>query len=276
MLRHLHMAMWRGLAAILALATVAAAPQDPADNPKLRKLAEIFEPRQLKDAAGKVLNYRIATPAAREAGRKYPLLVFLHGAGERGDDNIRQLLHCAAELAAPEMRLKYPCYLVFPQCPKEGWWSAFKRDENNRMAEAPGDALRLTIELIQSLLRELPDADADRVYIGGLSMGGFGTWELLSRKPELFAAGIAICGGGDTAQAPTIARVPVWAFHGDRDNVVKPEQSVAMVEAVKKAGGKAELTIFPGVGHNSWDYVFRDDKALQWLFAQKRGAKTAN
>jgi len=257
----------------LALAAPGAEPGRGAQqDPKLARLAEVFEARQYKDAAGRVLPYRIAGPARRETGQKYPLLVFLHGAGERGDDNLRQLMHCAAELAAPEVRQKYPCYLVFPQCPKDGWWSSFKRDENNRMAESPGDALRLTMELIQSLLRELGDVDADRVYIGGLSMGGFGTWELLSRRPEWFAAGIAICGGGDPKQAASIAKVPVWAFHGDRDNVVKPEQSVVMVEAVKKAGGNAQLTIYPGVGHNSWEYVFKDPKVLQWLFEQRRNS----
>src|SRR5207237_1227270 len=113
--------------------------------------------------------------------------------------------------------------------------------------------------------------DRKRIYLTGLSMGGYGTWVLLARKPELFAAGVPICGGGHVEGAKKLAKIPIWAFHGDKDGAVPPERSREMIEAIEKAGGKPKYTEYGGVGHDSWTRTYRDPKMHEWLFAQKKG-----
>ena len=112
--------------------------------------------------------------------------------------------------------------------------------------------------------------DARRVYLTGLSMGGYGTWELAARQPQRFAAVVPICGGGDERQASRLSALPIWAFHGAADNVVFPIRSQKMVDAIRAAGGKIQYTQYPGVGHNSWNQAYRSDELLKWLFAQRR------
>jgi predicted peptidase len=239
--------------AALALATVLA--QDPVQG---------TDPKVFKNAAGAELRYRIHVSKAKE-GEKLPLVLFLHGAGERGDDNAAQVKHGIKQFLAREA--KYPCILVVPQCPKGVWWA-------NRGGKAPADAKApepgaLAIELVESLAKE-HGADLKRLYITGLSMGGFGTWELIARHPERFAAAVPICGGGDVSRAAVIAKIPQWIFHGDKDTAVKVDESRKMVEAMKSAGGSPKYTEYPGVGHNSWDNAYADDALYEWLFAQKR------
>ena len=113
--------------------------------------------------------------------------------------------------------------------------------------------------------------DPQRIYLTGLSMGGYGTWDLLARKPDLFAAGVPVCGGGDESTAEQIANIPIWVFHGDLDSAVPVSRSRTMVEALKKAGGHPKYSEYPGVEHNSWDKAYADPELMKWLFAQKRG-----
>lgn len=220
-----------------------------------------------------VLPYRYMAPARVEDGKKYPLVIFLHGAGERGNDNNVQLVHGVKAFANPEAREKYPCFLIAPQCPVgKRWvevdWSAKRHD----MPPRPSEPLNWLLGLLEKLKKEKP-IDLDRVYVTGLSMGGYGTWDLLSRHADLVAAAVPICGGGDESKAPAMKGVPIWAFHGDKDTAVIPERSRRMVEAVKKAGGTVKYTEYPGVGHNSWDPAYADKELLPWMFAQKRSGK---
>src|SRR5262249_5923284 len=146
---------------------------------------------------GKELPYRLMKPEGYDASKKYPLVIFLHGAGERGTDNEKQLVHGVPQFASKENREKYPCFLIAPQCPdKQSWvnvdWSA----EPHTIPKEPAESAKLVLNLIQSLQKEY-SVDPKRIYITGLSMGGYGTWDLLARKPELFAAAVPICGGGD-------------------------------------------------------------------------------
>ena len=188
-------------------------------------------------------------------------MVFLHGAGERGDDNKAQLKHGVAEFA--RRTKEFPCFLVAPQCPNGASWAAIgKGFEDGK----PG---KLVLDLIDKTCKELP-IDTKRIYLTGLSMGGYGTWTLLAQKPDLFAAAIPICGGGDPKSAAKIAKVPVWVFHGDKDAAVKVERSRDMVAALEKAGGKPKYTEYPGVGHDSWTRTYANEKVLAWLFAQKK------
>jgi predicted peptidase len=219
---------------------------------------------------GKKLPYRLLKPLAVEEGKKYPLVIFLHGAGERGVDNDKQLIHGVPQFASEENRKKYPCFLIAPQCPDgKKWvevdWSA----DTHTLPKDPGEVGRLTLALIEKAIKELP-VDSKRVYITGLSMGGYGTWDLLARRPDLFAAAAPVCGGADEATASKIKDIPIWVFHGAKDGAVKPARSRNMVAALEKAGGKPKYTEYPDVGHNSWDPAYRDPEFYKWLFAQSK------
>jgi len=218
----------------------------------------------------KTLPYRMLSPATVDPAKKYPLVIFLHGAGERGADNEKQLVHGVPQFCTKENREKYPCFLIAPQCPdKFRWvevdWSA----ASHTIPKEPSEPAALTFELIAKLMKELP-IDSKRVYVTGLSMGGYGTWDLLARKPELFAAGVPVCGGADEATAEAVKGVPVWAFHGAKDGVVKPARSKNMVAALEKAGAKPKYTEYPTVGHDSWNPAYREAEMFAWLFAQKK------
>jgi predicted peptidase len=223
---------------------------------------------------GDTLPYRIMFPINFEDDNQYPLLIFLHGSGERGSDNENQLVHGGSFFAADSNRLNFPAIVVFPQCSASSYWANVDfsllpdgSDELHFDPEGePTLSMQLLILMIDSL-RDLSFVDNKRIYIGGLSMGGMGTFELLYRMPEVFAAAFPICGGGNAKTINEQVRyVKVWAFHGEDDTVVLPGLSEKMIEALIKAGADARLTIYPNVGHNAWDYVFREPSLLPWLF----------
>jgi predicted peptidase len=233
-------------------------------------LSDMLEKTTYKDAAGKVLRYRLLKPDSYDPKKSYPLVVFLHGAGERGDDNAKQLIHGVAEFAKPENRKLYPCFLVAPQCPAGQKWSDVDWGaDSHKMPQEPSEPARLVLELIASMQKDYT-VDKKRIYITGLSMGGFGTWDLIARKPDLFAAAVPVCGGGDEATATTIAKLPIWAFHGAKDRVVKPSRSVNMIDAIKNAGGHPKYTEYPNIGHDSWVRAYQDPEMMKWLFSQKK------
>jgi predicted peptidase len=258
----------------VTLALTAAVALSPAARAEDAKggAAAVLEKKTYTGSDGKVLRYRLLKPEGYTPDTKttYPLVVFLHGAGERGDDNTAQLKHVVPEFLTPEHRRDHPCFLIAPQCPEgQKWaevdWSA----ATHKQPKEPSGPMKLLIELIPKLEKEYP-IDAKRVYLAGLSMGGYGTWDLLARKPKLFAAGVPVCGGGDEGTAEKIANIPIWVFHGDKDNAVPVSRSRTMVEALKKAGAHPKYTEYPGVGHNSWDKAYREPELWKWLFAQKR------
>jgi predicted peptidase len=234
--------------------------------------AEVFEAKEFKPKEdGPALKYRILTPLDYDANKKYPVVLFLHGAGERGDDNKVQLVHGMKDFAADEMRKKHPAFVIAPQCPKNEWWT--KR--NDEAADKPADdPLGLSVQLIEDLKKKY-SIDADRIYITGLSMGGYGSWEALKRMPDYFAAAIPICGAGDPKAVEKFKNVPVWVFHGDKDGAVKVERSQEMVEALKSAGASPKYTEYPGVGHDSWTATYKNPEVTDWLFEQNRGQKSA-
>lgn len=228
-----------------------------------------FEPRTFEGQNGEKLLYRLLKPKDYDATRKYPLVIFMHGAGERGDDNVKQLVHGMNDFASDAIMEQYPCFVVAPQCPdEEKWvdtpWSA----ESHKMPEKPAPALALTIEAVAQLQKEF-SIDPTRLYVTGLSMGGYGTWDAIQRWPDRFAAAVPICGGGDPAQAEKIKNIPIWAFHGDQDTAVKPQRSRQMIEAIKEAGGKPKYTEYKDTGHDSWTATYRDPELYRWLFAQR-------
>jgi predicted peptidase len=232
----------------------------------------VLEKRTYTDAKGQTLPYRLLKPKDYDPKQMYPLVVFLHGAGERGTDNEKQLIHVVPEFAKEENRKRYPCFLIAPQCPsKDKWVEVDWRADTHRQPAEPAEPMRLTLELIEAMRKEF-SIDARRIYVTGLSMGGYGTWDVLARRPELFAAGVPICGGGDEATAATIAKIPIWVFHGANDNTVKVECSRRMVEALKKAAGHPEYTEYPDEGHLSWVPAYKSPELFAWLFDQRRAA----
>jgi predicted peptidase len=232
-----------------------------------------FEALQYKDASGATLLYRVLKPGPLAPAQKaHPLLVFLHGAGERGSDNQAQLTH-GKEMMLTAAR-EYGAFVVAPQCPAgEKWVDVDWSRSEQKMPEKPAQSMRLLVKLIAALQKQYP-IDADRLYVMGLSMGGYGTWDMIERYPEMFAAAVPICGGGDETQAKRIAKVPVWAFHGDKDTAVPVSRSRNMIRAIRAAGGEPKYTEYPGVGHSAWVPTFKDPEMLKWLFSQKRPAKT--
>jgi predicted peptidase len=257
--------------------------QQPAAGPPTIEGADAFEAREFKAADGGVLPYRLLKPlddVAKEedvkdakqadAKRKYPLVLFLHGAGERGDENVRQLIHGGKAMADQTMRRRHPAFVVAPQCPADKKWVEVPWDASSHsMPDDPGETMQRVFELLASLQKEFPIDDA-RIYGIGLSMGGYGTWDILQRKPELLAAGVPICGGGDPEHAKALVNTPVWAFHGGADPVVPPQRSRDMIKALVEAGGRPIYTEYEGVGHNSWTETFDNRLMWDWLFAQRR------
>jgi len=234
----------------------------------MTKEPSLLEKRTYKGGDG--LPYRLLKPDDYDPNQSYPLVLFLHGAGERGVDNNRQLVHGVPAFAAAANRKQYPCFLIAPQCPAEARWVEVDWGAaSHTQPKEPSVPMRLTLELIDTLVKEF-SIDKKRIYVTGLSMGGYGTWDIISRRPELFAAAAPICGGGDEMQAPQIARLPIWVFHGGKDGVVKPARSRNMIEAIKKAGGTPKYTEYPEVGHGSWGPAYQDPALFRWLFSQKR------
>jgi predicted peptidase len=216
------------------------------------------------------LPYRLLRPKAYDAQQKYPLVVFLHGAGERGNDNQKQLVHGMNDFASDEIMAKHPAFVLAPQCPEGQVWGGISRLA--KVATPPDTltpALDATLKAAAGLQQEF-SIDAKRIYITGLSMGGYGTWNALANRTELFAAAAPICGGGETSSAPKFKDIPIWAFHGADDKTVPALRSREMIDALKAAGGNPKYTEYPGVGHNSWAQTYSDPALYEWLFAQRK------
>ncbi len=226
---------------------------------------------------GDTLKYRILYPENFNPEMHYPVLLFLHGAGERGSDNEKQLVHGARMFLRPPVRQAFPAIILFPQCPADSYWASVKVDRSQGgvsldfSQDMPATRpLELVGQLLDSVTQE-PFADKSRLYVMGLSMGGMGTFEIVARNPELFAAAVPVCGGGKPELASRYAQTtPFWIFHGALDDVVTPVHSTEMALAIQRAGGAPALTIFPYANHNSWDPAFAHPDLLPWLFAQHK------
>lgn len=231
--------------------------------------AELTAPEIFKNAEGETLNYRIYLPKNMPAGQRVPLVLFFHGAGERGNDNLAQLKHGVSNLIHYALA-HGPAIVMAPQCPVGmQWvntnWSA----PSHSMPTTPSVSMKLALQLLQDKMDTLP-IDPDRVYVTGVSMGGYGTWDILQRKPDLFAAAMPICGGGDVTCAQSLKNIPLWVFHGDTDKAVPVSRSRDMVNALKDCGGNVHYREYPGAGHDVWTRTYADSAVLDWLFAQRR------
>ena len=215
---------------------------------KPRQSERSFKPKN----GGQGYEYLLYEPSAKAKG-KLPLLIFLHGRGERGNNLNLVKKHGPAKIVEKK---DLPFVVASPQCPRTdlGWKPA------------------IVAGLVDELLSKHP-IDPDRVYLTGLSQGGFGTWSTAAEYPDKFAAIAPICGGGKTDWAESYGSLPIWNFHGDADKVVPARMSRVMVDAVKKAGGRIKYTEYPGVGHDSWTKTYGNPKLYEWLLSHSRNEK---
>jgi predicted peptidase len=226
-------------------------------------------------APDKNLPYRILYPENYDRNKKYPLILVLHGAGERGNDNQKQLVHGAKLFLTPENRTQYPAIVVFPQCPSNSFWATSSIDRNKTPTQFRFNYDSLPNwpqEAATALVKKLADeesVDKSKIYITGLSMGGMGTFEAVYRNPDLFAAAAPICGGGnDSLYNNSVKKTSFRVFHGNADAVVNVDLSRKMVARLKELKVPVEYIEYPGVNHNSWDNAFAEPTFMSWLFQQ--------
>ena len=218
------------------------------------------------------LNYRILYPKNFDKTKSYPLTLFLHGIGERGDDNELQLKYVDKVFLNQNNYDNYQSVVIFPQAPLDDNWSSRLLTENEIRQvfpenEKPTKSLQLVIKLMDSLVKE-DFIDNKRLYLSGLSNGAMGSFELLKNRPNMFASAVLICGGGNPRWAKDFAKTtPVWVAHGSDDDVVFPELSINMVKAIIKQGGSPKFTLYENVNHESWFNVFNDPNYLKWMFS---------
>ncbi len=241
-----------------------AAKPAPGATPGTAKTGEEKSNEHTKQITGKwerledaTLKYRFFGERKLKGAKLYPLVVYLHGKG--GDVMTPEVPGQVSGFADGANYHKRPCFIIAPQCPANGFWN--------------GDNNLNVIKVIETLVRDLP-IDAERIYLTGYSMGGFGTFDIVARQPKLFAAAVPVAGGGNPATAESMKGVPFWVFHGDADAVVNVEQSRKMVEALKKAGGKVEYTEVAGGSHGIVGPVYQERKLHVWMFEQTQGVKT--
>jgi predicted peptidase len=218
-------------------------------------------------------------PDNYDPAKKYPLVLFLHGRGESGNDNEKQLTHGAKFFLIDSIRKNHPAIVAFPQCAANSYWSNVvimtrqskigKRSFHFIRDGAASESMNLAMTLVDHILENY-NIEKKQVYVMGLSMGGMGTFEIVRRKSGIFAAAIPICGGANTSTAAKIKKVKWWIFHGAKDNVVLPSFSQKMVDALRAVKADVKFTLYPEANHNSWDSAFAEPGLMGWLFAQKK------
>jgi len=228
----------------------------------------IFSHEKYISTTGDTLQYRQLV-CDYDTISKYPLVIFLHGVGENGNDNEAQLKWGVMDFASTENMKLYHPIVIAPQCPHDMSWSNFSFDGSLTLQPTPTKPMQLLIELINQTIKNLP-VDPNRIYITGLSSGGFGTFDAISRYPNLFAAAVPICGAGDVSKAQDIAHIPIWMFHGALDDAVNPGADQNMVKALTKAGAHPGFTQYPETGHFAWLAAYSDPMMMAWLFKQHK------
>lgn len=248
------MKCWKCLVmgASLSAVLLVGVPRSPAAEDRKAERGQ-QEPQKMERTIKITMSYLVYLPKEYDQKEAWPLMLFLHGAGERGSNLDLVKLHGPPKLIAAGK--EFPFIVVSPQCPEGKWWDSVE---------------------LAALLDEITEkykVDRDRIYVTGLSMGGFGTWSLAAYQPNRFAAIVPICGGGEPFLTMLFPHVPAWVFHGAKDPVVPLERSEKMVEAMKKFGGKVKFTVYPDARHDSWTQAYNDPELYKWLLEQKRTPK---
>jgi predicted peptidase len=242
---------------------------------KTAGLADRFAAFSYTNRNSESMPYRLFTPSGMVAGRKYPLVVFLHGAGGSGTDNVKQLqganVFGGLVWTLPENQQRHPCFVVAPQTNVN--WPCVIIEEGQRPRLCPGqrlgDGARLAFEIIDKLAVALP-VDSSRIYVTGHSMGGAGVWHMIARRPGFFAAAVPVCGLPDFADAPAMKGIPIWNFNGELDPIEPAAQQRRWIGEIVKAGGHPIYTEYPGVEHNSFLWAYTEPALVEWLFARHR------
>ncbi len=227
---------------------------------------EVFEGKN-----GLSLPYRIYVPEGN-IKKEQPLLIFLHGAGECGNDNTTHIsIHNELLIKVINDKEMSEAYIIAPQCPKEMKWVDVLWDKGNyKLCDTPQSKPMQTVTELMELICGKYNIDKKRIYVSGLSMGGFGTWDLIMRYPDIFAAAVPICGGADPREAERIKHIPIRTFHGAFDPVVPAEGTIKMVEELKRHGAEIQYTELPQEDHNCWRYAYAETDTVEWLFARKK------
>jgi predicted peptidase len=228
-------------------------------------IADSFVAREYRSATGVKLPYRLFAPPSAKQDQELPLILYLHGRGGAGTDNRKQIsggntlgTHIWIEPAAQD---RHPAFVLAPQIPASSTWHS--------TSDQPSLHVAALFELLNELRSELR-IDARRIYVVGQSLGGYGAWDFIARHPELFAAAIPLCGGGDANRILSARHVAVWAFHGAKDRTVPVSRSREMVAALRTVESSVRYTEYPNVGHDVWTYAFRERDLPEWMFAQRR------
>jgi predicted peptidase len=233
----------------------------------------LFQKKEFVGKDGKTLKYRVLYPKNYDKTKTYPLFVFLHGVGERGDNNESQLTHGATLFLDSLNREKHPAIVLFPQCPYDDAWAPMnytvKGEREFVYQHKPNESAKLVKELLDDY-RKHEAVDKNRIYIGGLSMGAMGTLDIVCRYPHYFAAASAICGGTDLSRLKRIKNMPLRLYHGKDDDRVSVEFSRMAFYTLKAIGGKVEYKEYENVKHNSWDNAFAEPDFLDWFFSMKK------
>ena len=223
-----------------------------------------------------VLPYRYLRPITLDSNKAYPLIIFLHGALQKGFDNEAQLRTGARYFLRDSIRNNYPAFVLFPQCPQADLWAYFENkagDEDGMkfpFPKKPTEASAVLMKLVDSLVKR-DRIDASRIYIGGLSQGGMGVLDLLARFPERFAAGFSICGAGNVSTAKRFAgKSALWLFHGSDDDVIPVNYSRRYYKFLQNAGSDVRYSEYPGVLHDSWNNAFGEADLMRWIFSKNR------
>jgi len=214
-----------------------------------------FLDRVYKDSSGESAKYVLFVPYDYTGDKAFPLILFLHGAGETGKDGKKQG-QTGMGPAIKKREKDFPCIVIFPQSQKRSW-------------QASSTDAKRALAILAEIQKEYK-VDPNRIYLTGLSMGGYGTWSLATAHPELWAAIVPICGGGNPKLADKIKDIPCWCFHGDADKAVAVQRSRDMIAALKAAGASPRYTEYPNVGHNSWDRAYGTPELFPWLLEQHR------
>lgn len=245
----------RGFLAAAVIATAAVLAATASRLPAAQDAKTGFLKKTFKNADGTESPYVVFVPAAYNGTKEYPVILFLHGAGETKGGS-KQPVEVGIGPAIKKREKDFPFITVIPQSEKRTW-------------KAESDDGKRAIAILDAVMKDYK-CDPKRQYLTGLSMGGFGTWSNAAAHPNRWAAIVPICGGGNPADAAKIKDIPCWCFHGDKDTAVKVDLSRTMIDALKKAGGTPKYTEYPGVAHNSWDAAYAEKDLFPWMVQQSK------
>lgn len=225
------------------------------------------------DSHNNTMPYRMLSPQHIKQGETYPLVLFLHGSGERGNDNKKQLAHGASIFTNPVNADKFPAFVVFPQCKERAWTEKIEDRVFMPGAETPEESLseELVMGLVKELIKNNP-IDTNRIYIVGISMGGIATYDLVCRYPDIFAAAVPICGAVNPERLPDAKNVKFMIFHGGMDDEIPVVCSREAYKTLNSAGATVDYIEFAGVGHDCWTSAFNYPSFLPWLFSQTKAS----